>query len=96
MLETCQIPPAGWKCSRGAGHEGPCAASIDYPPVPRVETEVFELTVTRVRDFNAAGVIEKDEYSICLGNQLIGENLNWWEVDGVLGDVLTKDTHAAA
>lgn len=22
----CEIPPAGWKCTRGAGHDGPCAA----------------------------------------------------------------------
>ena len=22
----CQIPPFGWRCTRGAGHEGPCAA----------------------------------------------------------------------
>ena len=29
----CKIPPEGWKCSRLAGHEGPCAAThIDSPP----------------------------------------------------------------
>lgn len=22
----CRIPPAGWWCSREAGHDGPCAA----------------------------------------------------------------------
>lgn len=22
----CLRPPAGWKCTRGSGHEGPCAA----------------------------------------------------------------------
>lgn len=22
----CEIPPEGWTCIRGAGHEGPCAA----------------------------------------------------------------------
>jgi hypothetical protein len=25
----CIRPPPGWSCSRGAGHEGPCAASPD-------------------------------------------------------------------
>lgn len=25
-LSECQVPPPGWKCTRGAGHEGPCAA----------------------------------------------------------------------
>lgn len=24
--EECNIPPRGWWCSRGKGHEGPCAA----------------------------------------------------------------------
>lgn len=24
---TCNVPPAGWSCSRVKGHEGPCAAS---------------------------------------------------------------------
>ena len=24
--EECQVPPLGWRCTRGAGHEGPCAA----------------------------------------------------------------------
>lgn len=22
----CSVPPAGWACTRAAGHEGPCAA----------------------------------------------------------------------
>lgn len=22
----CQVPPRGWWCSRGDGHDGPCAA----------------------------------------------------------------------
>lgn len=26
-LPSCRVPPAGWTCSRGAGHPGPCAAS---------------------------------------------------------------------
>lgn len=24
----CTVPPEGWECSREAGHEGPCAASM--------------------------------------------------------------------
>lgn len=24
----CPLPPAGWWCSRGAGHDGPCAARL--------------------------------------------------------------------
>jgi hypothetical protein len=26
-IGTCTRPPAGWTCSRGLGHDGPCAAS---------------------------------------------------------------------
>jgi hypothetical protein len=22
----CELPPSGWTCTRGAGHDGPCAA----------------------------------------------------------------------
>jgi hypothetical protein len=25
-LEQCQAPPIGWRCTRAAGHDGPCAA----------------------------------------------------------------------
>jgi hypothetical protein len=26
-LAACDVPPAGWSCSRSMGHEGPCAAT---------------------------------------------------------------------
>lgn len=26
MLDCCKRAPAGWRCSRAAGHDGPCAA----------------------------------------------------------------------
>lgn len=26
MSDVCTTPPAGWICTRVAGHEGPCAA----------------------------------------------------------------------
>lgn len=25
-MKSCTLPPAGWWCSRDAGHRGPCAA----------------------------------------------------------------------
>jgi hypothetical protein len=28
---ACKLPPAGWSCSRGYGHDGPCAASPVTP-----------------------------------------------------------------
>lgn len=33
ILDPCTLPPAGYWCSRGPGHDGPCAAReepIDY------------------------------------------------------------------
>lgn len=29
MMDACSVPPVGWMCTRGAGHEGPCAAVPD-------------------------------------------------------------------
>jgi hypothetical protein len=26
QMERCDKPPVGWRCTRGSGHEGPCAA----------------------------------------------------------------------
>jgi hypothetical protein len=36
--EPCALPPAGWSCSRGKGHDGPCAAS-PVPPRPIAKTQ---------------------------------------------------------
>lgn len=33
--EQCLVPPAGWTCSRPAGHDGPCAARpVDSNVIP--------------------------------------------------------------
>lgn len=37
---ACTVPPPGWKCSRAAGHEGPCAAR------PAQEAMASELPMT--------------------------------------------------
>lgn len=30
---VCTLPPSGWRCTRGSGHSGPCAAEpTDAPP----------------------------------------------------------------
>jgi hypothetical protein len=31
--QACKIPPAGWYCTRAAGHDGPCAAVPQADPV---------------------------------------------------------------
>lgn len=40
---TCRRPPAGWTCSRPAGHAPPCAAwpvAMPEPPVTWAERRV--------------------------------------------------------
>lgn len=32
----CSLPPPGWKCTRKAGHDGPCAAVPDYDNFPDI------------------------------------------------------------
>lgn len=32
---TCTRAPAGWRCTRGAGHDGPCAALPVDDEMPR-------------------------------------------------------------
>lgn len=31
IVDPCKLPPEGWWCSRGVGHEGPCAAREEPP-----------------------------------------------------------------
>ncbi|MCX7283921.1 MAG: hypothetical protein NTX28_07730 [Novosphingobium sp.] len=28
LAQECPLPPAGWRCTRRAGHDGPCAAVV--------------------------------------------------------------------
>lgn len=36
VSQGCEIPPAGWLCTREKGHEGPCAAHpVDQRMVPK-------------------------------------------------------------
>ena len=43
--EECEIPPIGWRCTRGAGHGGPCAAVVS--PEDRA---FVERGMRRIRD----------------------------------------------
>ena len=42
----CTRPPEGWTCPRGAGHEGPCAASREEPDPPTVRKFATYMPVT--------------------------------------------------
>lgn len=54
MNTPCNRPPAGWWCSREAGHEGPCAArpgsrpeAVNTPEQAREITERFLIGAKR-------------------------------------------------
>ncbi len=40
----CMVPPLGWRCTRGAGHEGPCAA-VECPE----DVSLVEKAMQRLR-----------------------------------------------
>lgn len=57
-IPKCTMPPIGWACTRGAGHDGPCAA-IQVPTLtgwasPSLGRAYFE--VEQVRDAMAQPV----------------------------------------
>lgn len=45
MNEPCDRPPAGWTCTRPAGHSGPCAA---YPAVPKTRWQRIRNAIARL------------------------------------------------
>lgn len=59
-------------------------------PVANSEIKVFELSVTRVRDFDAEGNIVKEKYTILNGEEMLGENLNWFEIDDIFLEAVTR------
>ena len=34
VMGECTLPPPGWRCTRAAGHDGPCAAVATHMPGP--------------------------------------------------------------
>ena len=53
----CISPPPGWRCTRGAGHDGPCAA------VPDAET-MCTVLLQRASDTRAVPVLRAMEAEI--------------------------------
>lgn len=57
-VDDCDVPPAGWSCSRQKGHDGPCAAS----PVNEHQEpvgEVADMKYNRVQFYRATGDTSK-------------------------------------
>ena len=52
LIPMCKQPPEGWYCTRGHGHEGPCAAHpktlIGYKITAVFEDEVAEILVPSI------------------------------------------------
>jgi hypothetical protein len=87
MNDKCQLPPAGWECSRKAGHEGPCAAT----PAPQVPTDgqadellaVLEYAgLTKPYPHNRLGMLIEAERAKSTGDQ--------WDYWNYLLEKLTK------
>lgn len=55
-IAPCTKPPAGWRCTRGAGHDGPCAAihvSMDLESIEQRADKTRVAAEKAVRDWNA-------------------------------------------
>lgn len=42
-MSKCDVPPAGWACSRSAGHEGPCAATREARSALERDADVLRI-----------------------------------------------------
>jgi hypothetical protein len=63
LLLECSVPPSGWRCSRDAGHDGPCAATQTFEFTPsRAYRPGDTITITGFTDhrYNATYVMNKD------------------------------------
>lgn len=54
----CLVPPAGWWCSRDAGHEGPCAAR----PIAEVPAEVAEVLQELIEEMTNRAMEHDDDW----------------------------------
>ena len=43
MDDECDVPPFGWRCTRGKNHEGPCAAIACPEDIEFVESAMKRL-----------------------------------------------------
>ena len=48
-MDTCDKPPAGWRCTREPDHAGPCAAVPVDAIHPTIAAEIVAMAVTLAR-----------------------------------------------
>jgi hypothetical protein len=72
-LEPCLIPPAGWACTRGKGHPGPCAA---VPVAPAAQGSMIEVNAEALKQvlvaLNGDGHLVRELQAT--RNPLLGDN----------------------
>jgi hypothetical protein len=61
LLSGCPIPPPGWFCTRGAGHEGPCAAVAWKPRHPYRVGDVVTLSGFADPGYNGRWVVAEGQ-----------------------------------
>lgn len=82
-MSQCLRPPAGWTCSRGADHEGPCAAA-------RVrDTEEVRVLLIKKGDVlligNAGDLGDVDHEMLSRFTEVVGVHVALFEQDIVIG-----------
>jgi len=67
VVEPCTVPPPGWRCTRAAGHDGPCAAL----PAAEGLRQAAEQFVAAHKDGNVAELADyfEDIFSEALGER---------------------------
>ena len=79
--DACHAPPLGWRCTRKAGHEGPCAA-VEYED----EKQFVERGMQRIRDAEDAArldfLIDQRAYVVSDPDACPGHWLHWARPDG--------------
>jgi hypothetical protein len=86
-MVACTIPPQGWACTRGAGHEGPCAAIAHQAPVVAGHWNGFGKYALAFSfepgclNINLAGYADKDgDGTLCFADSALE-----WETDPETG-----------
>lgn len=79
LEDACHAPPLGWRCTRKAGHEGPCAA-VEYED----DQQFVERGMQRIRDAEDAA-----RY------RLLRRGQHWSVIDGIGNDLRAEALDAA-
>ena len=77
--DACHAPPLGWRCTRKAGHEGPCAA-VEYED----DKQFVERGMQRICDAEDAA-----RY------RLLRRGQHWSVIDGIGNDLRAEALDAA-